>query len=151
MDGALIGDETGIRERWMEHFKHILNEDDDNLEEGDQEDSENQIEGCTEPTENEVNNNLNKLKNNKSQGGNGVAAENICGPHREPPSSKDSVEYTCNGCGRVFDSMQGLRQHEKRAHPFAYYAAIEGSERSATQDFPEVPETPTEPSVVPEA
>ena len=29
MDGALIGDETGIRERWMEHFKHILNEDDD--------------------------------------------------------------------------------------------------------------------------
>ena len=73
MDGQLIGDETGIQERWMEHFKHTLNED-DNLEEEDQEDSEDQIEKCSEPTEDEVNDILNKLKNNKSPGGNGITA-----------------------------------------------------------------------------
>ena len=61
----------------MEHFKHILNEDDDKLEEEDHEDSEDKIEECSEPTENEVNDILNKLKNNKSPGGKGIAAENI--------------------------------------------------------------------------
>lgn len=85
-EGNFIAEKHEVLERWKQYFQKLLNAQTEEDKEEDEDekleviiDANNEgSETCTEaPTEEEIETIINKFKNNKSPGQNGVTAENI--------------------------------------------------------------------------
>jgi hypothetical protein len=76
--GELLAGEEEIRRRWMEHFKELLNIENNGREQVDQNTEANtQEQHREEPNVEEVREAIKELRNNKAPGGDNICAEMV--------------------------------------------------------------------------
>jgi hypothetical protein len=76
--GELLGGKEEIRRRWMEHFKELLNIENNGREQVDQNtEASTQEQHIEEPNIEEVRETIKELRNNKAPGGDNICAEMV--------------------------------------------------------------------------